>query len=77
VAENRDKLEMMSEALMKYETIDSAQIDQIMEGEIPDPPDGWDESSSGDGKKDQSDSASGSSTSSGDSPSIGDTAEQH
>jgi len=77
VLANRDKLEVMTEALMKYETIDSGQIDQIMEGKIPDPPEGWDDSSSGDDKKDQSDSASGSSTSSGDRPSIGDTAEQH
>ena len=28
--ENRDKLEMMADALMKYETIDSDQIDDIM-----------------------------------------------
>ncbi len=39
--ENRDKLELMTEALMRYETIDAAQIDQIMRGEDPDPPEGW------------------------------------
>ncbi len=38
---NRDKLELMTEALMRYETIDAAQIDQIMRGEDPDPPEGW------------------------------------
>jgi len=42
--ENRDKLEMMAEALMKFETIDSSQIDEIMEGKNPSPPDGWDDS---------------------------------
>ncbi|MFU8831899.1 MAG: ATP-dependent zinc metalloprotease FtsH [Wenzhouxiangella sp.] len=39
--ENRDKLELMTEALMRFETIDAAQIDQIMNGEPPDPPEGW------------------------------------
>ena len=39
--QNRDKLELMAEALMKYETIDTRQIDQIMAGEEPDPPEGW------------------------------------
>ena len=31
----------MADALMKYETIDTEQIDQIMEGKIPDAPDSW------------------------------------
>jgi cell division protease FtsH len=39
--ENRDKLEVMAEALMRYETIDVKQINQIMEGQEPDPPEGW------------------------------------
>ncbi len=39
--DNRDKLEMMTEALMRYETIDAKQIDQIMNGQEPDPPEGW------------------------------------
>ncbi len=30
--ENRDKLDMMADALMKYETIDADQIDDIMSG---------------------------------------------
>ncbi len=38
---NMDKLHTMSEALMKYETIDSAQIDAIMEGREPGPPSDW------------------------------------
>ncbi len=41
--ENRDKLEMMAKALMKYETIDAKQIDDIMEGKEPRMPDGWDD----------------------------------
>ncbi|MDI1301250.1 MAG: ATP-dependent zinc metalloprotease FtsH [bacterium] len=39
--ENRDKLEMMADALMQYETIDSEQIDAIMNGRKPEPPKGW------------------------------------
>ncbi|MFP4278240.1 MAG: ATP-dependent zinc metalloprotease FtsH, partial [Wenzhouxiangella sp.] len=39
--ENRDKLELMAEALMRYETIDARQISQIMDGHEPDPPEGW------------------------------------
>ncbi|MEM0953630.1 MAG: ATP-dependent zinc metalloprotease FtsH [Pseudomonadota bacterium] len=37
--ENRDKLDIMADALMAYETIDTHQIDAIMEGRMPDPPD--------------------------------------
>jgi cell division protease FtsH len=46
--ENEDKLHVMADALMKYETIDSSQIDSIMEGKVPGPPKDWtdDESSS-------------------------------
>jgi len=36
-----DALHLMAAALMKYETIGSQQIDQIMDGHEPDPPDGW------------------------------------
>ncbi|WP_228160498.1 ATP-dependent zinc metalloprotease FtsH [Marinobacter bohaiensis] len=39
--ENRDKLEMMADALMRYETIDRFQIDDIMAGKTPRPPQGW------------------------------------
>ena len=75
VLANRDKLELMTDALMKYETIDMAQIDQIMEGKIPDPPKGWDDSGSDDDKKGKSDSANDPEASTGDDPSVGDTAE--
>jgi len=39
--DNREKLDLMAEALMKYETIDRYQIDDIMEGREPRPPKGW------------------------------------
>ncbi|WFM71558.1 ATP-dependent zinc metalloprotease FtsH [Halomonas sp. CKK8] len=45
--ENRDKLDAMAEALMKYETIDSHQLKDIMDGRDPRPPEGWDDPSSG------------------------------
>ena len=38
---HRDKLDLMAEALMKYETIDARQIDSIMQGREPEPPEGW------------------------------------
>jgi len=41
LADNRDKLDVMAEALMKYETIDAAQIDDIMAGRIPREPRDW------------------------------------
>ena len=77
VAANRDKLEVMTQALLKYETIGTAQIDQIMEGNIPDPPEGWDEPGSDNGKTDKNDSVNDPEASSGDGPSIDDAAEQH
>lgn len=39
--ENRDKLDEMAQALMKYETIDSDQIDDIMAGRTPREPKDW------------------------------------
>lgn len=41
IEENMDKLHLMAEALMKYETIDSAQINDIMSGKRPQPPADW------------------------------------
>ena len=41
--ENRDKLDIMAETLLEYETIDKGQIDNIMQGREPGPPDGWDD----------------------------------
>jgi cell division protease FtsH len=45
--ENLDKLHAMSDALMKYETIDSAQIDDIMAGREPRPPRDWEDDKPG------------------------------
>jgi len=42
--ENRDKMDLMADALMQYETIDALQIDDIMAGRKPRPPAGWDNS---------------------------------
>ncbi|PTQ68108.1 membrane protease FtsH catalytic subunit [Pseudomonas sp. GV071] len=39
--ENRDKLNAMCDALMKYETIDAEQIDDIMNGRTPREPRDW------------------------------------
>ena len=46
---NRDKLELMMEALMEYETIDTDQIDDIMNGKKPRPPADWSDSDGGNG----------------------------
>ena len=39
--ENRDKLDIMAETLLEYETIDRDQIDDIMNGRKPRPPADW------------------------------------
>ncbi|MCF6300781.1 MAG: ATP-dependent zinc metalloprotease FtsH, partial [Proteobacteria bacterium] len=41
--ENIDVLHNMANALMKYETIDAGQIDELMAGKTPTPPEGWSE----------------------------------
>jgi cell division protease FtsH len=72
--DNIDKLHSMAKALVKYETIDVHQIDDIMAGKVPRPPEDW---------TDKGDSASGSSSDdkdaeskSGDAP-IGGPAGEH
>jgi cell division protease FtsH len=42
LTENRDKLDVMADALMKYETIDESQLKDIMAGKQPSPPEDWD-----------------------------------
>ncbi len=42
--DNLDKLHLMAAALMKFETIDSDQIDDIMSGKEPRPPSDWEDS---------------------------------
>ena len=46
---NLDKLHAMADALMKYETIDSDQIDDIMAGKPPRPPADWNDTEPTDG----------------------------
>merc|ERR1711964_892935 len=47
--DNRDKLDAMAEALMKFETIDASQLKDIMEGRDPRPPEGWNDGDSSGG----------------------------
>ena len=61
LTDNIDKLHLMADALLQYETIDSVQIDAIMDGHKPPPPKDWGEDGkkpSGRGKSD-ADGASG------------------
>jgi len=44
--ENLDKLHSMADALIKYETIDAEQINDIMSGKPPRPPEDWDDDQS-------------------------------
>ncbi len=41
LVENEDKMHSMAKALIKYETIDAGQIDDIMAGKEPGPPGDW------------------------------------
>ncbi len=50
IVENSDKMHAMAEALLKWETIDSDQIDDIMAGREVRPPKAYDESKSGGAK---------------------------
>ena len=51
LTENLDKLHAIADALIKYETIDRGQIDNVMAGKPPGAPSDWDESDL-DGDKD-------------------------
>jgi cell division protease FtsH len=41
LSHNQDKLHLMADALLKYETIDLDQIQEIMQGKVPKPPRDW------------------------------------
>ncbi|MBL3599181.1 MAG: ATP-dependent zinc metalloprotease FtsH [gamma proteobacterium endosymbiont of Lamellibrachia anaximandri] len=71
--DNLDKLHLMAAALIKYETIDSDQIDDIMTGKKPRPPADWDESDSDDSEKPSGEAPA----SDGSSNTIGNPANQH
>jgi len=47
--DNRDKLDLMADALMQYETIDANQIEDIMGGHKPRPPKDWRDQGPGNG----------------------------
>jgi len=53
--ENMDKLHSMADALMKYETIDRLQIDDIMEGKTPRPPANWEDNTPNGGGRNRQD----------------------
>jgi len=76
LSDNLDKLHAMSDALMKFETIDAEQIKDIMAGKDPRPPKDWTDDDSS-----PNDSSSSSAVKKEDKPkksgSIGDTAGQH
>ncbi|MCK5386035.1 MAG: ATP-dependent metalloprotease, partial [Gammaproteobacteria bacterium] len=55
--ENVDILHAMSDALMKYETIDKDQITDLMNGKTPQAPKGWDDSSTSSGDDDKNTAA--------------------
>jgi cell division protease FtsH len=57
--ENRDKLELMKDALLEYETIDAVQIGDIMAGKKPRPPADWSHNDNGSGSARTSGRASG------------------
>jgi cell division protease FtsH len=75
--DNNAVLHMMAEALLKYETIDSHQIDQLMKGKEPDPPEGWSDSDEQPMDSDKPLSGKGSEEGEGKRPTIGGPAEQH
>ena len=55
--ENFDKLHVMAEALMVYETIDAGQIDDIMSGREPREPKDWGSTDSDDTPQSSPDAA--------------------
>jgi cell division protease FtsH len=73
--DNMEKLHLMSETLLTYETIDAAQIDAIMEGRQPGPPADWVEDSARRGGGDNRPKG-GESGSTGPSPVVGGPAPQ-
>ena len=72
--EHIDELHVMAKALIKYETIDVHQIDDIMEGKMPQPPEDWTDKD--DSASDEASSGKGADSKSGDAP-IGGPAGEH
>jgi len=81
LVDNNDKLIAMSDALLKFETIDRDQIDDIMAGKEPREPKGWadldsDGPDNNDGAKPEEEEQSKNEKDEPESP-IGDEANQH
>ena len=74
---NLDKLHLMAEALIKYETIDAGQIEDIMSGKEPRPPADWDQDEPGAGSETKSGSPTATGKTEGPKGGIGDPANQH
>lgn len=72
--ENMDKLHTMADALIRYETIDSGQIEDIMAGKTPRPPAEWDDD---DQKPSATSGSDTEATSSDDKGSVGGPASEH
>jgi len=62
IKDNLDKMHIMADALMKYETIDAKQIDEIMEGKTPSAPESWTDDDNSDTKGSSSTTTKESST---------------
>jgi len=75
--DNLDKLHLMTEALMKYETIDKDQIADIMSGKQPRPPEDWDDSETHHKSNSDRDDSSTQSNDKKDEGSIGKPAGEH
>ncbi len=75
--DNREKLEMMKDALMEYETIDADQIGDIMNGEKPRPPADWSDTDSSNSDSGGSSATEVKNEDLGKSGNIGDPAGEH
>jgi cell division protease FtsH len=77
LTQNIEILHTMAAALMKYETIDAKQIDQLMDGQDPDPPEDWQDPED-DGNEAVAEATSSDASSEASSqPTIGGPASQH
>jgi cell division protease FtsH len=72
--DNRGKLEAMKDALLEYETIDAAQIEDIMSGRTPRKPSDWHDDVQRPGRPATPDTTASSTTGK---PSIGNPASEH
>ncbi len=68
------ELHCMAKALIKYETIDTGQIKEIMAGNEPSPPKGWNDQQPNSGSSDSGEKASKPAKKSGNDPVVGDPA---